>query len=75
MPAARARQVGAAYRLIVQAKLTCLGTLRADARPVLWGWGRLACELELLGARLDAVRAMKQPRKAELRRLECESRK
>ena len=68
-------KVGAAYRLIVQAKLARLGTLPADARPVLREWGRLACELELLGERLDAVRALKQPRRAELRRLQSESRK
>src|SRR5258708_5880432 len=63
------------YREIIEAKLARLGTLPADARPVLREWGRLACELELLGERLDAMRAMKQPRKAELRRLQSESRK
>jgi len=40
-------KVGAAYRLIVQAKLARLGTLPADARPVLRDSGRLAVELDL----------------------------
>jgi hypothetical protein len=66
---------GAAYREVVRAKLERLGTLPKDARPVLREWGRLAVELDRLGQRLDYVRSMKQPRKAELRRLQSESRK
>jgi len=66
---------GAAYREVVRAKLERLGTLPKDARPVLREWGRIAVELDLLGRRLDAQRALKRPRKLELRRLGSESRK
>lgn len=38
-------------------------------------WGRVSMELEQLGERLDALRAMKQPRREQVRRLQSESRK
>ncbi len=63
------------YREIVEAKLERLGTLPRDARPVLREWGRVSMELEQLGERLDAMRALKQPRREQVRRLQSESRK
>jgi hypothetical protein len=63
------------YRTLVEAKLERLGQLPKDASPVLREWGRVSMDLGLIGQRLDAVRGMKQPRKAELRRLQSESRK
>jgi hypothetical protein len=68
-------KVALQYREYVEAKIQRLGTLPADAKPVLREWGRLACELDLLGQRLDAMRSLKQPRRTELRRLQSESRK
>ncbi len=66
---------GYRYREAVVAKLARLGPLPADARPVLKEWGRVVVELELLGHRLEAVRAMQRPRRIELRRLGSEARK
>jgi len=67
--------IARSYREIIEAKLQRLGTLPADARVVLREWGRVSMDLDLLGQRLDAVRSMKQPRRAELQRLRSESRK
>jgi hypothetical protein len=63
------------YREIVAAKLARLGTLPRDSWPTLREWGRVSMELEQLGERLDAMRALKQPRRVEVRRLQSESRK
>jgi len=63
------------YRALVEAKLERLGQLPKDARVVLREWGRVSMYLDLIGQRLDAVRTMKQPRRAEVQRLRSESRK
>jgi hypothetical protein len=66
---------GWAYSAYARAKLARLGPLPRDAMPTLREAARVAIELELLGHRQDALRAMRRPRRAELRRLGSEARK